>query len=447
MTPAGGRFPEGRSADGHSADGTPGGRRPFYGWYVTAVCVVVYFFTNGLALFVPQNLFPRFMETFGATPAEVSRTVAITLGLAGILAPFVGAAIDRFGVVRVIRAGLVVLGVTFSVYPFARSVGDLYLLHCGVALGLILCGLMPNVVLLSNWFVARRGTVVGILVAGSSLAGAILPMSIAPLVNDPAYGWRYGLGALAAAFWVLAVVPAFLILRESPASVGQYPDGMPAPAAGTVAGQKEGVPFRIALRTRTLWCLALGSACLWFATQAMVSQVTIFFEQEAGFEPLRATSLYATLMAFSVAGKFVFGAISDRFTKRHVMLLTSSLLLAGCLCLFTPGPDGFALATDPLRLQIFAVIFGLGFGGSFTLIQLVAVESFGQLELGKILGVIVFVDTMGGVLGTLLAGQLRTTTGDYLLPFTVVTVVALIAVANVLLIRPVAYAPARTATS
>lgn len=419
-----------------------GGRTPsggvYYGWYVTAVCVVVYFFTNGMALFVPQNLFPRFMETFAVTPAEVSRTVAITLGLAGVLAPFVGAAIDRLGVVRVIRTGLLVMALTFSVYPFARGVGDLYLLHCGVALGLILCGLMPNVVLLSNWFVARRGTVVGILVAGSSLAGAVLPMSIAPLVNDPELGWRYGLGALAAAFWLFAVLPAFLVLRESPAQVGQFPDGRPAPAGGTDGPPvRDGVPFRQALRTRTLWCLALGSACLWFATQAMVSQVTIFFEQEAGFDPLRATSLYSTLMAFSVAGKFAFGAVSDRFAKRRVMLVTSSLLLAGCLCLFTVGPDGPTLSADPARLQLFAVVFGLGFGGSFTMIQLVAVESFGQLELGKILGMIVFVDTMGGVLGTLLAGELRTVSGDYFLPFAVVTLVALVAVVNVLLIRPV----------
>ena len=82
-------------------------------------------------------------------------------------------------------------------------------------------------------------------------------------------------------------------------------------------------------------------------------------------------------------------------------------------------------------------MFGLGFGGSFTLIQLVAVESFGQLALGRILGVIIFIDTMGGALGTLLAGQIRTTTGDYFLSFSVVTVVAIIAVINVLMIPAV----------
>jgi len=396
---------------------------------IAAVCVLVYFFTNGMSLFVPQNLFPRFMETFGSTAAEVSRTTAITFAISGLLAPFVGAAIDRFGVVRVIRAGLLVLGLSFAAYPAARSLQDLYALHALIAIGLILSGLMPNVVLLSHWFRERRGTAVGVLVAGSSLAGATLPVAISPLVNNPAYGWRVGVGVLAGAFWLLAVVPGFIVLREPPTQT--------APADGKPAWSADGVSFAAALRTRTLWCLAVGSACLWFAIQAMTSQITIYFEQEAGLAPQRATALYSTILACSVAGKFAFGAISDRFTKRGVMVATSLVLLVGCLLLFTSGPAGIGLARNPAQLTAFAVIFGLGFGGSFTLIQLVAVESFGQLALGRILGVVIFVDTMGGALGTLLAGQMRTATGDYFLTFAVVTVVALVAVANVLLIRPV----------
>jgi len=97
-------------------------RRPrFYGWYIASCCLVVFFFTNGLSLYVPQNLFPRFMETFDATPAEVSRTTAISFALAGLMAPFVGAAIDRLGVVRVIRTGLMVLALTFTAYPLRRA--------------------------------------------------------------------------------------------------------------------------------------------------------------------------------------------------------------------------------------------------------------------------------------------------------------------------------------
>jgi len=170
----------------------------------------------------------------------------------------------------------------------------------------------------------------------------------------------------------------------------------------------------------------------------LTSQITIYFEQEAGLAPQRATALYSTILACSVAGKFLFGAVSDRFRKQQVMVVTSLTLLVGTLLLFTSGNNGLELTRSPAQLMAFAVVFGLGFGGSFTLIQLVAVESFGQLALGRILGVVIFVDTMGGAAGTLLAGQIRTATGDYFMTFAVVVVVAIIALANVLLIRPLA---------
>ena len=199
--------------------------RVFYGWYIAGTAFLIYFFTNGLTLFVPQNLFPRLIETFDVTVAEVSRTTFISLLLAASLAPFVGIVIDRVGVVRFIRTGLIIMAACFCVYPFARTMTDLYWIHAAIAFGFAMCGLMANVVLLSKWFVARRGAVVGMLAAGSSLAGAVLPLAISPLVNDPDYGWRWGIGSLAAAFILFAVLPGFALLKESPASIGSLPDG------------------------------------------------------------------------------------------------------------------------------------------------------------------------------------------------------------------------------
>lgn len=421
--------------DGSGAHAGRGG--PFYGWYVAGLSILVYFFTNGLSVFVPQNLAPRLMETFGASAAEIGRTTLVTFAVTACLAPFAGALVDRLGVLRVMRAGLVVLGLAFCAYPFAQTMGQLYVLHAFLGVGLASAGLLVNVVLLSRWFVARRGLVVGALASGSSLAGAALPLAISPWVIDPEYGWRYGYGALAAAFWVLAALPAFLVLREDPAAVGQHPDGARAPpprAAGGAPG--EGATLREALRSPTLWCLALGSACLWFSIQAVTSQVTIYLEREAGYAPAEATRLFSLIFGLSFFGKFVYGALSDWFPKRHVMFAASLTLLAGCLLLLDFGPGGPGLATDPARLTAFAVVFGLGFGGSFTMIQLTVVECFGQRELGKILGIVIFVDSLGGGIGPAVAGQLATSTGTYFAPFAMVAGVALFACVNVLFIRP-----------
>jgi len=412
-------------------------RKVFYGWWLAAVCVLVYFFTNGMTIFVPQNLFPRLMEDFAVDAGQVSLTVTITFLGTAVLAPLAGWSIDRFGVVRVIHTGLFSLAICFGLYPFAETMTQLYVLHVGFALGLVLCGLMPNVVLLSAWFQRYRGAVVGLLTAASSLAGGLLPLAIAPLVLNPDFGWRWGFGALAIAFVLLGLIPGLLALKSSPAEVGQYPDGSPTPPPETADGKVDGVEFSVALRSRTLWALAVSSACLWYAITSINSQAQIFFEQDAGLSPGNATLLYSAIFWCSVAGKFAFGALSDRIAKQRVMLITAVLLFCGSLLAFTPGEQGLALSTSIPQLTAFAIVFGLGYGGSFTMIQLVCVDCFGQRALGKLLGIVIFVDSLGGALGTALSGQLKASTGSYLTPFMTVSVVAFVAIIGVMLIKPI----------
>lgn len=408
----------------------------FYGWYVAIGCTLIYFFTNAMTLFVPQTLFPRLMEEFGSNEAEISLTVTITLLFASLFAPFAGMLIDKFGALRIMRIGIVLMAVTYSLYSFSDSISDLYRLHFLLAIGLVLSGLVVNVIIVSNWFVKHRGKVIGMLVASSSLGGAILPLMISPIVNDPELGWRWGFGLLSILFWLFAVIPAYTFIKEKPSNLGLFPDGLPKilePSDNGIAS----VTLLTALKSRALWCLGIGSACLWFSIQGLNSQITIFFEQEAAFSPQQAVFLFSTLFWFSFIGKFAFGAISDTVPKRTVLLITSIILFLGTLLLFDFDSNQISLTKNPTKLGLFTVVFGLGFGGSFSMIQLVAVEIFGPAYLGRILGIITFIDGMGAALGTNLLSQIKTDTGSYLLPFSIVAIVSLIAIINVFLIRPI----------
>ena len=198
-----------------------------------------------------------------------------------------------------------------------------------------------------------------------------------------------------------------------------------------------GVSLWTSIKSRALWCLGIGSACLWFSIQGLNSQITIFFEQEANFSPQQAVFLFSILFWFSFIGKFTFGAISDKIPKRKVLLIASIILFIGSLLLFDISHNHISLTQNTMKLTLFTVIFGLGFGGSFSMIQLVAVEIFGKAYLGRILGIITFVDGMGAALGTNLLSQIKTNSGSYLVPFIIVAGVALIAIINVFLIKPI----------
>ena len=408
----------------------------FHGWYVALGCCLIYFFVNSMTLFVPQTLFPRLMEEFSVNEAEISLTVARTLLFASIFSPISGILIDKYGAVKVLKVGVIIMGLIYSVYPFATSIETLYRLHFLMAIGLVCSGLGPNVIIVSNWFNEHRGKVVGMLVAGSSLGGATLPLLISPLVNAPDWGWRWGYGILAILFWVFAVIPAYTFIRPNPQAMGLHPDGFDhEPKMGTETSS--GVSFIDALKSRALWCLGIGSACLWFSIQGLNSQITIFFEQEAGYTAQQAVILFSTLFWFSFFGKFAFGALSDTIPKQRVFLITSCILFIGTLFLFEINNGQLNFTQNRTQLTLFTILFGLGFGGSFSMIQLVALEIFGKAYLGRILGLITLVDGMGAALGTKLLSELKISTGSYFLPFALVSLVTFFAIINVFLIKPI----------
>ena len=141
-----------------------------------------------MTLFVPQNLFPTFIEEFSLNREQASLTVRNTLLFAALLSPFSGILIDKYGVTVVMRIGIIVMAFTYSFYPFASSIETLYRLHILMAVGLVMTGLGPNVIIVSNWFNKHRGKVVGMVVASSSLGGATLPLLISPIVSNPDWG-------------------------------------------------------------------------------------------------------------------------------------------------------------------------------------------------------------------------------------------------------------------
>lgn len=107
----------------------------------------------------------------------------------------------------------------------------------------------------------------------------------------------------------------------------------------------------------------------------------------------------------SVGGKFGFGFLSDKFSPTRVMLVCCGLMFAATFVLF-----GLTAQTAFL----FLIPFGLGYGGTFVLLQRLAADYFGVREYGKILGVITVIETIGAAMGGIITGRLADAAGgDY----------------------------------
>jgi MFS family permease len=123
------------------------------------------------------------------------------------------------------------------------------------------------------------------------------------------------------------------------------------------------------------------------------------------------------VLACSIAGRLLMGWLADRIARKHVMLLIYTLIAGSIPLLF--------FAESPPALYAFAAIFGLGLGGEYMIIPLMAAELFGVRVLGRLLGVILTADGVAEATFPMLVGYLRDATGSYRTGFCLLIAVAL----------------------
>jgi len=119
----------------------------------------------------------------------------------------------------------------------------------------------------------------------------------------------------------------------------------------------------------------------------------------------------------SLIGRILMGWLSDLISRKYVMILIYLLVASAIPILLHADFHG--------RLYIFAVIYGIGLGGDYMIIPLMAGELFGVKVLGRVLGIILVADGVAESLFPMLVAATHDSTGNYMLGFSALICVAL----------------------
>jgi len=185
-------------------------------------------------------------------------------------------------------------------------------------------------------------------------------------------------------------------------------------------------PLQAIFSTPAFYLLALGSMCSIAAVGGANQHLKLFLSLDRGFSQSDAARIISLVLTVSIAGRLIMGWLADRLPTKLVMLLIY-LLVAGSVPLLVAGES-------PSTMYLFAVVFGLGLGGEYMIIPLMAAELFGVAVLGRVMGVVLTADGVAEATAPMLVGFLRDRTGSYDVGFFVLIGTALAGAAAVALL-------------
>lgn len=378
----------------------PAPHKGFYGWRMVVFASIALALTGPGQTFGVSVFVNPMIEDLGISRTQISTAYLVGTLVGALALPWIGQAIDRFGV----RRTMALIGLLFSIMLMSMSLVSNFI---GLTAGFIGIRMMGQGALslvattaVALWFTRKRGLAMGIV----SAAGGV-GMTLVPLVGERlifGLGWRTAW--LIEGLVVLAVVVplALFAIRNRPSDIGQHVDGDSMPPEG--GAEVWGATRAEALRTGFFWLVTAAVATVALLTTAVVfHQIDLLGSR--GLTPTEAASNFIPQTVATLIATLGIGALADRISPRAV-LAASMAMMAGGLILGAIAAPG-----------LLAISFGMLIGASGGAIRVVEATElpryFGTLHIGAIRGVVTSVAIAGAALGPVLFSIFHDVTGAY----------------------------------
>jgi MFS family permease len=330
--------------------------------------------------------------------AEMSASYAIRSLVAAALVVPMGHWADRYGPRRVLLPSFILIGVSLMAVARVTNLWQLYLLQ-GACVGIGSAGPFACVLsTVAKWHDTRRGLALGMASAGIGLTSIVFPPVATKLIE--AHGWP--LATFVIGLIILALgIPSSLIIRDPPNASKQ-------PSSGKSAGPK-GLLHAWGLLPQFLRNPAFLAIVILFVLISAVGQMLlnhlVNYATDTGISTLAAAGMMSALGAASTIGRLGIGFVSDKIGAKRDAALCCVLLAVSFVLL---------ILKVPALMWMAAVLFGIGFGGSVTLIPALMAERVRLERLGAATGVGTMGAFIGAAIGPWLGGLIFDASGSYL---------------------------------
>ncbi len=377
-------------------------------WAIAALAFITLGFSRGI-----NSSFGVFyvalLDAFGWSRAITAGVFSVVLIVDACISPVVGHLLDRFGPKKIVGAGCVLLAAGLALSSRIQSLWEFYIFFGLVsALGLSFMGMVPHVVLISEWFSSRRASALGVVYAGTGVGILLIAPSTEWLISN--WGWERALQTLALVVVVFLLPLVLISFRSGPYGEEHGEDNK--------AGNRW--TAKLALQSAQFWLIFFARIFAAGGTTVIVTH-QVAHVVDIGYSRLYAATIFGLMGMTSTAGRMVFGYVADLFSKQGAYTLNILTTLVGVAALM--------MARDPSQpwlLYVYVIFFGIGFGSRAVIFSALSADIFSGKGFGAIFGYSVISVGVGGALGSWFGGFFYDISGSYLVSFVLSTLVLLL---------------------
>lgn len=419
-------------------------RQPFYGWWIVGAGGIVQWYTSAVFWRGFQAFVPQILGTFGWSHGATAAAISLQRSESGMISPFVGALLDKYGPRRVMAFGVFVTGCGFIFMSQMQTLWHFYLAISLLTLGMSFGTFIVFVVTVANWFVRKRARALATLMSFSAIGGLTLPLLVASIDQ---FGWREMLFAAGVGFWVVGF-PATLVMRRRPEDYGLQPDGGPetsrenaedtaSPGSETPRASRireHAITMRQAVKLRFFWQLAIVTSL-----GQLVSSTNLFHFAallEYGMSTALAATAAGAVAIGDLSGRAGMALIGDKFDKRKMLTIAMLMQTVGVAGLAGINATVAGVNLGLWPLPFFVIFFGLGFGSSIPLRLSILGDYFGRASYGSIVGLTSSVNAIFGAAGPALVGLVHDIEGTYRVGFIILGAALVIAIPLTMTLEP-----------
>jgi sugar phosphate permease len=379
----------------------------YFGWTVLLGVFVNYMAIVGLMVYTLPLFYPSIIHEYGFSTEQVTRPAFLSYMAGAFLTPFISPFYDRFSIRKFMIAGTVFMVLGLLALGKFQTFTQMIMIYLVFALGQVCSGQVPTMVVITRWFNRRRGLAVGIVLTSTSVGGAVFPLVVRQVMASA--NWREAIFILMAIGAVMMVLPLIFFIRDRPENIGlRQAQADPLMNLRADGKQTDGPTLKEALHQPEFYLLAFVTGALWFSLNGIVQHQTILIGNELGVGIETLTLITSAFFTFAIVGKLALGWLADRFSKTLIMFCSVLNLIIGLFILRLSGGGNLAV------LYAYAIIYGIGYGGMFTMIQLVIADFYAGKHYGRILGMLTMVDVAAGGLGIPAVGMIQGAFGTYM---------------------------------